>query len=72
MEEGKKEATQPQGPTKKAQFLFRVMNFCENDLKMTKPQAQKVAMTYIKVLNEKIMACNLEDLDDIVRDYELN
>eukprot|EP00344_Euplotes_crassus_P000995 CAMPEP_0197006838 /NCGR_PEP_ID=MMETSP1380-20130617/37439_1 /TAXON_ID=5936 /ORGANISM="Euplotes crassus, Strain CT5" /LENGTH=39 /DNA_ID= /DNA_START= /DNA_END= /DNA_ORIENTATION= len=39
---------------------------------MTKPQAQKVAMTYIKVLNEKIMACNLEDLDDIVRDYELN
>ena len=47
------------------------MTFLVQDLKMQRVHAQKVMMTYVKILNNKLKGCNLDDLDNIVKDYGL-
>ena len=55
----------------KAKFSFRVLKFWAEELKLSKPEAHKVTMNFMKLLNHRIQTSNVEDLRDIAVMFDL-
>ena len=58
-------------PNIKAKLSYRVLQFWIDELKLSKVESHKVTIKFMKLLTDRIVFSNIEDLNDIVKIIEM-